>query len=598
VSRGWRSARRGPVERRGGGGGRFICGGPLHSVRRIWVFGPTFALLVAAAFLAIGSGGARDAADWAFRGGTILTLEGDAGGPAQAMAVRGERIVFVGDSAGLGDWIGPETRVVDLRGGTLTPGLVDSHFHLINFGKILRDVNLIGTKSWDEALARVAERARAASDGEWILGRGWDQNDWAVKEYPTRAEIDSLIPGRLVFLKRIDGHAALVSGALLERAGIGDETPDPPGGRILRDAGGRATGVLIDNAVDAAAKLIPEPSIVERESLLVRVARECVAVGLTDVHDMSTSEATIRALEDLDRKNLLPLRVHSYIDGADSALLRLLEAGPKLPAPGGRLTVRGVKIELDGALGSRGAALLAPYSDDPERSGYLRMDVEAYCNLMRLAWERGFQVATHSIGDRANRIVLDCYESLITRDGPGADRRPRIEHAQHVAPEEIPRFGALGVIASMQPTHATSDMYWAETRVGADRIAGAYAWRSLASAGARLAFGSDCPVESHDPRLGLYAAVTRQDAAGWPEGGWRPAERLTALEALEAFTSGAAYAAFEEGRLGTLRLGKEADFVFLSANPLAVEAAELPKLRVVGTWVGGELVYGAPGSEL
>jgi predicted amidohydrolase YtcJ len=317
---------------------------------------------------------------------------------------------------------------------------------------------------------------------------------------------------------------------------------------------------------------------------------------------MQASEAAIAALERMDRDGRLPIRVHVYMNAADPGLLRRLEAGPILPGPEGRLTVRGVKIELDGAAGSRGAALLEPYADDPGNSGHLRLDEQEFARVVGLAWSRGFQIATHAIGDRANRIVLDAYEAQMKADGSGgagaADRRPRMEHAQIVALEDIPRFGRLGVIASMQPTHATSDMYWAEDRVGPKRIAGAYAWRSLLASGAKLALGSDCPVESHDPRLGLYAAVTRRDLKGWPDGGWRPQERMTAREALEGFTKGAAYASFEEDRLGSLEVGKEADFVLLSGNPLSVEPSELPRLRVTGAWVGGKMVHADPQSWL
>jgi hypothetical protein len=569
------------------------------------------ALLAAVALVVIGSGDAREPADWAFRNGRILTLDGVRGGPAAAgaptralgapvaaMAVRGSRIVFLGDEAGLAEWIGASTRVVDLQGRTLAPGFIDAHFHLRNFGTYLQTVNLVGTKSWQEVVDRVVDAAKTSPVGAWIVGRGWDQNDWETREFPTRAAIDSLLPGRPVYLRRIDGHAALVSGAALERAGLGPDTPEPPGGRMLKDASGRLTGVLIDAAVSAVASIVPEPTPSERESLLVLAARTCAAAGLTGVHDMSTDAETIAALESLDRQGRLPIRVNAYIDASDPALLRLLEAGPRLAAGEARLAVRGVKILLDGALGSRGAALSEPYADDPGNVGLLQMEPDAYTSLVRLAWERGFQVATHAIGDRANRIVLDTYESLMAADAPGADRRPRIEHAQHLAPGDIARFGALGVIASMQPTHATSDMPWAEARVGPERIRGAYAWRSLARGGARLAFGSDCPVESHEPQLGLYAAVTRCDASGSPSGGWRPDERLAALEALEAFTSGAAHAAFEEGRLGTLRVGKEADFVFLSASPLDVEPPELLRMRVLGTWVGGRLVAADPRAGL
>lgn len=579
----------------------------LRDVRPKRLVGSAFFLAIAF-FAFAGEAEREEEADWVFLGGTIVTLadgsgpgEREDGGIASAMAVQGRRVAFVGDSARAAEWIGPGTRVVDLHGTTIVPGLVDAHFHLHNFGVFLRTISLIGTTSWKEAVDRVVAGAIARPEGEWIIGRGWDQNDWETKEFPTSATLDSLLPGRSIFLKRVDGHAALVSAAGLAEVGIDAATPDPAGGRIIRDDSGRPTGVVIDRAMDLVTSKMAKTTPTEEESLLTIAMRACVAAGLSGVHDMSTSGEAVAALERMDRDGRLPIRVFSYIDADDPEFLRLLEAGPRLPSGDSHLTVRGVKIVLDGAMGSRGAALLAPYADEPQYSGHLLYDEQEFARLVGLAWSRGFQVATHAIGDRANRLALDTYEAQLKAEGgaPGSsDRRPRIEHVQVVVPEDIPRFGRLGVIASMQPTHCTSDMYWAQDRVGPKRIAGGYAWRSLLESGATLAFGSDCPVESHEPRLGLYAAVTRQDAKGWPEGGWRPEERLTAQEALEAFTIGAAFASFDEERLGSLEIGKEADFVLLGENPLAIEPKDLPRLRVLGTWVGGVLAYADPQSWL
>jgi len=556
------------------------------------------AALCLVAFL--GSGTPDQAADWVYRNGTILTLEGKDGGAVEALAVKGTRIVYAGDADGLAPWCGPATRVVDLAGGTLLPGFTDAHFHLRNFGTLLRTLNLVGTRSWEDVVMRVGERAAALPANEWIIGRGWDQNDWDVKEFPTNAAIEAALPGRLVYLRRVDGHAALASRAALERAGITAATPDPPGGRIVRDAAGEPTGVLVDAAVDAVRSIIPEPTDAERDSILTVAVRECAAAGLTGVHDAGTDTRTLEALARMDAAGRLPIRVYSFVDTADPGFLRVLEAGPRVAQGSERLTVRGAKIHLDGALGSRGGAMLAPYSDDPANVGLLQHDDEEFTHLTSLAWERGFQIAVHAIGDRANRMTLDRYEALL-RDaavGGGGDRRPRVEHAQILAPADIARFGALGVIASMQPTHATSDMPWVEVRVGADRLRGGYAWRSLIDSGARVAFGSDCPVESHRPLLGVYAAVTRQSVDGEPRGGWMPGERVTRLEAIEGFTTGAAYASFDETRLGTLAVGKEADCVLLDANPLDVDARELPRVRVLGTWVGGQLVFAERGLKL
>ena len=449
---------------------------------RVWL-ALTLAAVCLVAFL--GSGAPDESADWVFRNGNILTLEGQGkdAGRVEALAVKGSRIVYAGNEEGLAAWSGPATRVVDLDGSTLMPGLIDAHFHLRNFGLLLSRLNLIGTKSWDEVVARVVERGAATSSGDWIFGRGWDQNDWDVKEFPTSAAIDSLLPGRLVYLRRVDGHAAVASRAALERAGIRVGTPDPPGGRILRDAAGVPTGVLIDAATTAVSSIIPEPTVAEQESLVAMAMRECAAAGLTGVHDMGTGAVTLEALQRMDASGRLPLRVYSFIDSADPSFLRLIESGPRIALGEERLSVRGVKIHLDGAMGSRGAAMLEPYSDDPQNTGLLQLSDEELRTITGLAWERGFHLATHAIGDRANRVILDRYEELLRSTDAGADWRPRVEHAQILAPEDVARFASLGVIASMQPTHATSDMPWAEDRVGAERIRGGYLWRTPARFG-------------------------------------------------------------------------------------------------------------------
>jgi predicted amidohydrolase YtcJ len=400
-----------------------------------------------------------------------------------------------------------------------------------------------------------------------------------------------MLPGRLVYLRRVDGHAAIASRAALERAGIRVGTPDPPGGRIIRDSLGVPTGVLIDAATTAVSSIIPEPGPAEQESLVAMAMRECAAAGLTGVHDMGTGAVTLEALQHMDAGGRLPIRVDSYISSADSSFLRLIERGPRVAAGDEHLSVRGVKIHLDGAMGSRGAAMLEPYADDPGNTGLLQHTDEELRTISGLAWERGFQIATHAIGDRANRVILDRYEELLRSTDAGGDWRPRVEHAQILAHEDVARFASLGVIASMQPTHATSDMPWAEDRVGSERIRGGYLWRTLLDSGARLAFGSDCPVESHEPLLGIYAAVTRQDLDGNPAGGWRANERVSALEALRAFTIGAAHAGFDEARLGTLAVGKEADCVVLSTDPLSEKPEKIPRILVLGTWVGGRLVH-------
>jgi len=472
---------------------------------------------------------------------------------------------------------------------------VDAHAHLLGLGRLLTELDLRGTRSEPEALDRVQEAAAAAPPGAWLLGRGWDQNQWPAARFPDRHGLDARAPDRPVFLVRVDGHAAWVNGRALAAAGIGPATPDPPGGRILRDAAtGEPAGVLVDAAMELVRRQIPEPSVEERMELLRRAQARCHEVGLTGVHDMGVDEATLEALRRLEARGELRLRVHALLE------MGRVDLGPYLSGPpprgGGWLAVRGIKAYLDGALGSRGAALLAPYSDDPGNHGLILTEPRELLDLALRAFPRGWQLAAHAIGDRANRLALDVYEEALRRTGvPAESVRPRIEHAQVLSAEDIPRFARLGVIASMQPVHCTSDMDWADERLGPERLPGAYAWRSLLRSGARLAFGSDFPVERPDPLEGILAAVTRQHPDGTPAGGFLPAERLAAEQALRAFTEGAAWASFDEDRLGRIAAGRAADVTVLDRDPTRLaEGTELAGSRVLLTLAGGEIVFQAP----
>jgi predicted amidohydrolase YtcJ len=485
-----------------------------------------------------------------------------------------------------------DATVHDARGATVVPGLIDAHAHLMGLGYALMRADLAGARSTAEVVARLKAFAAGLPEDAWLLGRGWDQNLWPGKSFPTAADLDAAFPDRPVWLERVDGHAGWANSAALrrvERDLSGDWQPE--GGQILR-ADGRPTGVFIDAATKLVEGVVPPPDKVFRAEALERALAAASRVGLTGVHDMGTSLDDLMLYGRFADEGRLTLRVVAYADGDSDALDALCREGPYQHASG-RVRMAGVKFYADGALGSRGAALLEPYSDDHGNRGLLVTPPEQLLAAMRKAHACNVQVATHAIGDRGNRLVLDDYAEILGEDAR-LDHRWRIEHAQVATLTDIPRFRQLNVIASMQPTHATSDMPWAEARVGRERLAGAYAWRRFLQSNVRLALGSDFPVESADPRLGLYAAVTRQDLAGQPPEGWLPDQKLTPAEALRGFTADAAWAGFTENEVGRLAPGLRADFVLLDADPLSVEPARLPTIKVLSTWVDGERVYSAP----
>ena len=486
----------------------------------------------------------------------------------------------------------PNAKFIDVSGTTILPGLTDAHGHLYGLGLSLDTVNLVGANSYGEVIARVKERAARASKGEWILGRGWDQNLWPSKEFPTSGPLDAAVPEHPVWLRRIDGHAGLANSAAMRAAGVSASTRDPEGGRIIRDANGNPTGVFVDAAEGLIDRAVPSPSFVLQKQRILAAAQRIAENGLTEMHDAGADPGTIRAVRELIDEKRFPIRIYTMIADDPHALDDWFARGP-LIGYGGRLTIRSVKLYADGALGSRGAALLAPYDDDPGNSGLLVSKPEHLLDVARRARAAGFQVNTHAIGDRGVRNVIDAYEGA----GVRAADRFRVEHFQVVSPTDFARMARDGIIASMQPTHATSDMYWAEDRVGPDRIKGAYAWRTVLNSGARLALGSDFPVEAVNPFFGIYAAVTRQDQKGWPAAGWYPEQKLTLGEAIRGFTSDAAYAAFEETSRGTIEPGKLADFTIIEGNVYTMPQSELFKAKVRYTVVGGEIVYGSQSSK-
>ena len=506
------------------------------------------------------------------------------------------RLVAVGKAAELRRRF-PKARHIDAGTATVVPGLIDAHAHLMGLGQALMLADLSGARSIEEVVERLRAFARTAPADAWIQGWGWDQNRWPGQAFPTTAELDAAFPDRPVWLSRIDGHAGWANSAALRAAEAlpgarkFDGQWQPEGGRILRD-GARASGVLVDEAMNLVQRAVPAPTEALRAEALRRALAAAVANGLTGVHDMGVSRENLALMRRFADEGRLPLRIDAYADGDSGALADLCEHG-LYRHDGGRLQMTGVKLFMDGALGSRGAALLADYSDDPGNRGLLVTDPAAFGAAVIRARDCGVQVATHAIGDRGNRIVLDTYEYALKGRGARPDHRWRVEHAQVLASEDIPRFAQLRLVASMQPTHATSDMPWAEERLGPERLEGAYAWREFLDLGVPLALGSDFPVESVDPRLGLFAAVNRTDRQGHPPGGWLPEQKLTAGQALRGFTFGAAYAAHDEAEVGRLAPGLRADFVILDRDPLAIPAAELDSLKVQATWVDGEPVYSA-----
>jgi len=516
---------------------------------------------------------------------------------AEALAVRAGLIAFVGSNRGALALAGPKTERLDLAGKTVITGMVDAHAHLLNLGQALRTVDLVGTRSYDEVIARVVERAKSARPGEWIRGRGWDQNDWADTRFPTHAALSRAVPNNPVYLTRVDGHAALVNARALELAQVSAATADPSGGRLIRDSAGNPTGVLVDNAQAVVGRVIPAASTAElRDQTLVAIA-EANRWGLTGIHDAGVGPEGIAVYEALAKEGRYNLRNYVMIRASDSVLDAFMKPGPRNALYGGRLWFRSIKITADGALGSRGAALLEPYSDDAGNTGLLTTPPERIKSVAVRALKAGFQVNVHAIGDRANRIVLDQFEAAL-REVPTADHRFRIEHAQILSYRDIARFAELDVIPSMQGSHQTSDMYWAPNRLGVARLGGAYAWRSLLNTGVIIPNGSDFPVEAVNPLISFHSFITRQDAENYPAGGWMPEQRTTRQEALLSITLWPAYASFMEKESGTLTAGKFADFVVLDRDIMTVAPEEILRTRVLLTVLGGHTVYKyeAPGT--
>ena len=523
-------------------------------------------------------------------------LENVHGVTATDQGIQRVSAIHVGDDGRIvatGTDIETDARRIDGDGRMVLPGLIDAHGHILSLGRAFLRVDLVGTRSRSEALDRIQRYAKGFPKQSWVLGRGWNQELWEIKTFPSRQDLDELNIGRPVLLNRIDGHAVWANSKALALAGITRDTPDPPGGEILKDAKGEPTGVLVDGAMDLVMRLVPAPKPEDDAEALTLALAHLVEVGLTSVHDAGVSAEDVELFKRFADNKALSVRVYGMLSGTDENLDAFDE--PLRGYGNDRLTVASVKLYQDGALGSRGAALIQAYTDRDDTKGLAFNSLDVLTAMVKKAADKGFQVNVHAIGDQGNRDVLDAFEAVA--GGKPSPLRHRIEHAQILALGDIPRFAQLGVIASMQPIHATSDMNMAEDRLGGERILGGYAWRRLLNAKAVIAAGSDFPVEPANPFYGIYAAVSRRDQAGWPEKGWYTDQAMTREEVLKAFTLDAAFAAHQEKELGSLEAGKWADFIVVDRDILSVPEAELWQTKVLQTWVGGELVFDSSDSN-
>ncbi len=530
----------------------------------------------------------RSQSDTVFINGHILTMD-ESLPEEEAFAVKNGHFLEVGNSEDILKKF-PDSKVVDFNGKTVMPGIVESHGHLLNLGKSFLELNLKRAKTSGEAIKKVEEFIRNSSPGEWIIGWGWDEGAWAAN-YPNSEALDQISGENPVYLRGLHGFASWVNSRALELAGIDSDTINPDDGEILKDPEtGRPTGILTNRAQEFIEAVIPPMSQSQIEKALKLAFQECLKYGLTSVHEARVSQQMLDAFHSLKEKGELDVRIYTMLDWTDEDLIdTYLERGPEID-PDHLLTVRCVKIFVDGALGSRGAALFEPYSDDPSTTGVIETPEDLVFQLTKRSLQSGFQVAVHAIGDRANRITLRAYQNAL-KEIPTEDHRLRVEHAQVVALADIPKYAPLGIVLSMQPPHATSDMPWAETRVGPQRIKSAYAWRSFLDTGIHLTLNSDFPGESLNPFFGMYAAETRQTPFGIPVGGWYPEQRLSRAEVLKAYTVEAAFSEFEETTKGKIVRGMLADFIVLSDNIMTISSKDLLELIVEQTYVSGQLKY-------
>ena len=500
----------------------------------------------------------------------------------EAFAVKDGKFIAVGTNTAIqGNYSSQE--MIDAQGKPVYPGFIDAHCHFNGYGyNLLKRADLVGTKSFEAVIDRLKEHHNK-SNSEWIEGRGWDQNDWEVKEFPTKELLDAAFPNNPVYLTRIDGHAAIANSKALKLAGIDLETKVQGGNIFIED--GKLTGVLIDNAMDKVAIVISKPDEEFNRKALIAAEKNCFAVGLTSVHDAGLGKNTVDLIDKMHNEGSLSMRIYAMLSPSETNMVSYVVNGPYITD---RLSVRSIKLYADGALGSRGAKMIEAYSDDPENSGLFMYETSFYKEICAKAMEHGFQVNTHAIGDEGNRFMLNLYaEYLVGKN----DKRWRIEHAQVIHPEDFILFSEFSIIPSVQPTHATSDMYWAQDRVGEDRIKSAYAYKQLLETNAWIPLGTDFPVEHINPIFTFYAAIARKDLQGWPDEGFQLENALTREEALKGMTIWAAMAAFEENIKGSIESGKLADFVILHDDIMSVEMEAVPTIIVMTTYSGGDKVY-------
>lgn len=515
----------------------------------------------------------------------------------EAIAVKGDRIVFTGSNAEVKKYRGALTRVVDLHGATVVPGMTDAHHHLEGVGFREMTLNLEGITNLQDFLAKVKAKVDQAKPGQWVTGRGWIETFWQPPVFPTRWDLDKVAPNNPVILQRADGHGTVTNSAALKIAGITKDTPSPFGGEISKDKSGEPNGMLLDAARGLVARHIPPTSPADAERAVVLGVQRDISLGWTQVQDPGGSYQDIAVYRKLYGDGKIKLRIYKVLSAPGKEAQRLLTEGPIIGAYGNRLTVRALKFYADGSLGSRSAALLEPYADAPETSGFLTVKEEDLLPVLEEALTKGIQAETHAIGDRGNRFILDEYEKALKAVPASqrkiADPRWRVEHSQIVNPLDIPRFKQLGIIPSMQPSHAIGDLHFAPARLGIKRLEGAYAWNSFIKSGVIVAGGSDAPVERGEPMIEFYAAVARKDVKGFSGEGWHPEETVSREQALKMFTIWPAYAAFEENVRGSIEVGKLADLTVLSADIMKIPEMDILKTLCVMTVIGGEIVYEA-----
>ena len=542
-------------------------------------------------------GPVQSPADIVFKNGNVYTAN-DKAPRAEAIAVKADRIVFVGSNADAQKFVGQSTRVVDLKGNTVLPGFTDSHQHLSGVGLREMTLNLEGTTSLEDFLAKVKARVDQTKPGDWVTGRGWIETHWKPPVFPTRWDLDKVAPNNPVILGRADGHGAVANSAALKLAGVDKNTPNPFGGEISKDKqSGEPNGMLLDTAQGLVRRRVPGITPAEAERAVVLGVKRNIELGWTQIQDAGGSYTDVEIFKKLYEAGTIKLRIYKAVHGPGPSATRLLNEGATIGAYGNRFTFRTIKVVSDGALGSRGAALLEPYSDATDTKGFLTVKAEELRPMLIDALRKGIQVETHAIGDYANRFVLDEYEAALkavpVAERKVADPRWRIEHAQIVNPADIPRFAKLGILPSMQPSHAIGDLFFAPSRVGINRLDGSYAWASFIKSGIVVPGGSDAPVERGEPMIEFYAAVARKDQKGFSGEGWHPEEAVSRDDALKMFTLWPAHAAFEEKLRGTIETGKVADLTILSADIMKIPVAEILKTRCVMTVINGEMVFAA-----